>query len=76
MDVAPGIGHLEDGVGTQLGLPAGLVEQVVVPGAQQDEVVEAGRTASAEPDHVVRLAPFRGPVATREATVLVSHHER
>jgi hypothetical protein len=34
-----GDGDLEGGVGPEFGVPAGLVEQVVVPGAQQHEVI-------------------------------------
>ena len=45
-DEAVGVGDLEGGVGEELGVPAGLVELLVMSPAEQDEVVEAGGAAA------------------------------
>jgi len=37
-DVSCGVGDLEGVVGEELGVPVGMVEEVVVPGAQGHEV--------------------------------------
>ena len=70
--MAVGIGDFQRAVRAQLGVPAGLVEAVVVAGAEQHEVRQFGRAALGHPHHVMTLAPHRGPVTAREATVLVA----
>jgi hypothetical protein len=60
--VAAGVGDLEGGVGEEFGVPAGAVEQVVMPGTQQHEVVEGGGPAVGDPADVVGFGPVGGSV--------------
>jgi hypothetical protein len=48
-----GVGDLERGVGQELGVPAGGVEEVVVAGADEHEVVEGCRAAMGDPADMV-----------------------
>lgn len=43
--MAVGVGDFEGGVGEELGVPVGVVEEVVVPGAQEHEVRDLGGSA-------------------------------
>src|SRR5215218_10253797 len=74
-DPAPGVGDFEGGVGEEFGVPAGPVEQVVVAGAQEHEVVEAGGAVVVPEADVVALAPVGGAVAAGEAAVPVADDE-
>src|SRR5437899_2640764 len=74
-DEAVGVGDLEGAVGEELGVPAGLVELLVVPSAQQDEVVEAGWPAVGDPLDVVAVAPGGWRVAAVEAALAVADHQ-
>ena len=67
-----GVGDLESGVGEEFGVPAGAVEEVVVAGTLQGEVVKRGRPAVGDPADMMRLAPLRGPVTAGEAAVPVA----
>src|SRR5919106_1572576 len=69
--VAVGGGDDEGGVGEEFGVPAGGVEQVVVPRAFEDKVFEAGGSAAGDPLDVMRLAPFGWSVTAGEPAVLV-----
>ena len=57
MGVAVDVGDFEGGVGEQFEVPAGSVDQVVVSGAEQDQIVEAGGSAVAPEADVVCVAP-------------------
>ena len=56
-----GVGDLEGVVGQELGVPAGRMQQVVVPRAEEHEVVEGSRSAAGDPAEVVgfELPPVR-----------------
>jgi hypothetical protein len=49
MDLSLLVGDLEGVVGEEFGVPAGRVEEVVVPGTQEGEVVQGGRSAVENP---------------------------
>jgi len=65
VDLSSWVGDFEGGVGEEFGVPAGGVEEVVVPGAQEDEV----------PPHIasvslaVRPAPRRPPKQPRGSSL-------
>jgi hypothetical protein len=69
---AVGCGHDEGVVGEEFGVPAGGVEEVVVAGALQGEVVEGGGSAVEDPAEVVGFGPGGGSVAAGEAAVAVA----
>jgi hypothetical protein len=56
-----GVGDVEGVVGEEFGVPAGAVEEVVMPGAEQDEVGELGGAAGLPGVEVVafELSPVR-----------------
>jgi hypothetical protein len=64
-----GVGDFERGVGQELGVPAGGVEEVVVAGADEHDVVEGCRAAMGDPADVVGFRPVRRSVAAGEPTV-------
>ena len=66
------VGDFEGAVGEELGVPAGFVEAFVVSSAEEHEVVDPGRAASAEPVDVVAVAPGCGAVAAGEPAVAVA----
>src|ERR671911_287702 len=74
-DPASGVGGFEGGVGEEFGVPAGAVEQVMMPGTEQHQVVEPGGAAVVPEAHVVALAPVGGAVAAGETAVPVPDHE-
>jgi len=71
-DPAVGGGDLEGGVGEEFGVPAEGVEQVVVAGALQGQVVERRWPAVDHPADMMRLTPLGRSVAAGEAAVLVA----
>jgi hypothetical protein len=69
-DGAVGERDFEGGIGQEFGVVAPLgVEQVVVAGAEQHEVVEGGGAAVLEPADVVALAPAWGRSSRANAFV-------
>src|SRR5918995_1701879 len=74
-DSASGVGGFEGGVGEEFGVPAGAVEQMMVPGTEQHQVVDPGGAAVVPEAHVVALAPVGGPVAAGETAVPVPDHQ-
>jgi hypothetical protein len=75
VDVSPWVGDFEGPVGEAFGVPVGGVEQVVVPRAQEHEVVEAGWSAVGDPAEVVGFGPVGGPVTAGVAAVAVADDE-
>ena len=73
--VALGVGDVEGGVGEELGVPAGLVEEVVVAAAEQDEVREGGGAAVFPEAEVVAFAPAGGAVAAREPAMFIAYDQ-
>jgi hypothetical protein len=74
-DSSGGVGDLEGGVGEEFGVPAGFVEEVVVPGALQHQVGELGGSAGVPGVDVVAFAPGGGAVAAGEPAVAVADDE-
>src|SRR5215216_3877335 len=74
-DPASGIGDFEGGVGEEFGVPAGPVEQVMMPRAQEHQVVEPGGAAVVPEAHVVAFTPVGGAVAAGETAVPVADHQ-
>lgn len=74
-DPPVGSGDLHIAVGQQLDLPPRLVKQVVMSGAAEKRVPQAGLTSLGPVNDVVRLAPFRRAITPGEAAVLVTKHQ-
>jgi hypothetical protein len=74
-DAVERVGDLKGAIGQELGVPPGLVEQVVVSGAQQNEVRELRRSAEEPGAHVMALAPGRRPITAREPATVVADDE-
>ena len=60
------------GAGVALEPPAGVVDEVVMPPAQQDAVVEVGGPVVVPGAEVVGVAPFGLPITAREPAAAVS----
>ena len=52
-----GIGDLQGGIRPKLGVPPRLVQAVVMAGAHQDKVLQAGGPILGDVDHVMSLTP-------------------
>ena len=72
MDPSGGVGDLEGVVGQELRLPTGRVQQVMVPGTDEHEIVEGGGAAAGDPAEVVGFGPVGGPITASEAAVVVA----
>ena len=56
-------------------MPAGAVEQMMMPGAQEHQVVDPGGAAVVPEPDVVAFAPVGGAVTAGEAAVPVPDHK-